>query len=157
VTSWADAAASAPDVVRHAEAALAARRMKCLATLRRDGSVRLSETSGVIVAAGDLWLGMIPSAKQRDLANDRRVSVHCGSPTDEWATSVRISGSAFEAMDGDRARFVEATGRDVAGFELYRLEVTEVVVTRPHPETDEILVEWWTPARGEASATRRPG
>jgi hypothetical protein len=157
VTSWSELVAAAPELARLAEEAFTARRMKCLATLRRDGSPRLSETSGVIFVAGDVWLGLIPSAKDRDLARDARASVHVGSPTDEFAASARISGRAMPAGTDDVRRFCEATGRPEIGFLLYRLDLSEVVVTRPHPETGQILVEWWTPQGGPSSATRAGG
>lgn len=158
MNSWASFTTADPVLTSQAEAVLDARRLKCLATLRRDGSARLSETSGVRITDGDLWLAVIPSAKRRDLDRDDRVSVHCGSPGDEWAASLRLSGRALTADHSDISRFVASTGiTPTDRFTLYRVELTEVVITRPHPDTGVILVEWWTPSGGSSSATRQPG
>jgi hypothetical protein len=157
VAAWAEVAHQAAPLVALVEGVLAARRMKTLATIRRDGAPRLSEISGAFVREGELWLGLIPSAKERDLARDPRCSVHCGSPGDEWAASARVSGRATRAEPGDIDRLGLARNSDEPRFSLFRLDVTEVVVTRPDPGTGLILVEWWTPANGMSRLTREGG
>ena len=128
--------------------------------MRSSGWPRLSETSGVLIAAGHVWLLMIPSAKSSDVERDGRVAVHCGSPTDEWGVSARLTGWARAADDGMRGRLFEhapsLAGRDEASLSIYALTLTEVVVTGPDPESGEIAIEWWTP-RGGLRRTTRPG
>ena len=157
MVAWSRVAREAADLVALAEGVLAARRMKTLATLRQDGSPRLSEISGASVRDGELWLGIIPSAKERDLDRDPRCSVHCGSPTDAWGASVRVSGRALRERPGDRERLGLASPGADQTFSLFRLDVGEVVVTRPDPDTELILVEWWNTQRGSGRATRLGG
>ena len=143
MASWAAIAADQPILAELTESVFAARRLKTLATLRRSGMPRLSEVSGASIRDGEVWLGIIPSAKERDLARDPRCSIHCGSPGDEWAASARVSGRAIPAG-------TEPT------FARFRIDVEEVVVTRPDPESRQILVEWWSEASG-AGRLVRPG
>ncbi len=134
--------------------------MKCLATMRGTGWPRLSETSGVLIAAGQVWLLMIPSAKSADVERDGRVAVHCGSPTDEWGVSARLTGWARAADTELRGRLFEhvpsLAARDEAALQIYAMGLTEVVVTGPDPDSGEIAIAWWTPDRG-LSRTTRPG
>ena len=143
MASWAAIAADRPALAKLAEDVFGARRLKTLATIRRGGMPRLSEISGASIRDGEVWLGLIPSAKARDLARDPRCAVHCGSPGDEWAASARVSGRAVPA------------GTEPS-FARFRIDVEEVVVTRPDPESGHILVEWWTEASG-AGRLVRPG
>jgi hypothetical protein len=154
---WAHVTREAPSVAVLAEGVLAARRMKTLATLRRDGSPRLSEVSGAFVRDGEFWIALIPSAKERDLDRDPRCSVHCGSPTDEFGASVRVSGRAVRADAEEPLRLGMVRDGGVPRFWLFRLDVGEVVVTRPEPGSGLILMEWWTPAGGLGRATREGG
>lgn len=157
MVSWAALAADQSALAELTERAFAARRMKTLATLRRDGMPRLSEISGAFVRDGEMWLGLIPSAKERDLDRDPRCAVHCGSPTDEWAASARVSGRASRAGRGEMVRLgLVADGKEPS-FALFRIDVGEVVVTRPDPASAQILVEWWSEATGPRRAVRPPG
>lgn len=157
MADWAQLAREAPALTDLAEGVLAARRLRTLATLRRDGSPRLSEISGAWVRDGEFWLGLIPSAKERDLGRDPRCSVHCGSPTDASGASLRVSGRAERAAEGDLERLGMARGDEEPTFTLYRLDLDEVVVTTPDPESRQILVEWWSAASGLGRMTRRGG
>jgi hypothetical protein len=157
VVAWAALAADEPALADLAESAFAARRMKTLATLRRDGMPRLSEISGAFIRNGELWLGLIPSAKERDLDRDQRCAVHCGSPTDEWAASARVSGRASRAGAEDVARLGLVADGERPGFALFRIDIGELVVTRPDPDSGQILIEWWNHASGPGRAVRPPG
>jgi len=157
LAAWAEVARQAAPLVERVEGVLAARRMKTLGTIRRDGAPRLSEISGAFVREGTFWLGLIPSAKERDLDRDPRCSVHCGSAGDEWAASARVSGSVIRADPGDIDRLGMARAGEEPRFSLFRLDVGEVVVTSPDPESRLILVEWWTPGNGVSRLTREGG
>ena len=133
--------------------------MKCLATMRGTGWPRLSETSGVVIAAGHVWLLLIPSAKATDARRDARVAVHCGSPSDEWGLSARLTGWAREAAPDLRARLHAAlpalADRQESSLLAFTMVVTEVVVTGPDPGGVDIAIEWWTPGGGLRRTTRR--
>lgn len=151
---WVHVTHEAPALAALAEGVFAARRMKTLATLRRDGSPRLSEISGAFVRDGDFWLGLIASAKERDLETDPRCGVHCGSPTDEFAASARVSGRAARVDASEAQRLGMVRGGEVPRFSLFRLDISEVAVTRPEPGSGLIVVEWWTPETGPGRLTR---
>jgi hypothetical protein len=143
VASWAAIAADQPALTDQVESVFAARRLKTLATIRRSGMPRLSEVSGASIRDGEVWLGLIPSAKARDLDRDPRCSIHCGSPGEKSGPSARVSGRAVHAS-------TEPT------FSRFTLDVVEIVVTIPDLESRQIRVEWWT-AAGGAGMLVRPG
>src|ERR671924_790581 len=73
---------------------------KLLATLRRDGSPRVSGTE-VTFRDGELWLGMMPnSRKAMDLRRNPRLALHSGSLEVDMAEGdAKISGRAEEITD----------------------------------------------------------
>src|SRR4028119_1191603 len=77
--SWTAVEAEAPELATLARRFLDAHVHKTLATLRRDGSPRISGTE-VASADGELWLGsMWRSLKALDLQRDPRFALHSGS------------------------------------------------------------------------------
>ena len=144
MVSWAEVAADQPDLAEQVERVFRARRLKTLGTIRRDGTPRLSEISGASIRDGEVWLGLIPSAKAHDVDRDPRCAIHCGSPGDEAAASARVSGRAVHSG-------TEPT------FSRFRIDVLEVVMTVPDPESRQIRVEWWTAANGSGRLVRPGG
>lgn len=157
MVAWSSLATEQPELAAASEAAFAARRLKVLATLRADGTPRLSEISGAFVRDGELWLGLIPSAKARDLVTDPRCSILCPSPGEEWSRNVRISGRAERVPDAEIVRLGIRRAGERLTFVLYRVDVSEVVVTGPDPDTGQIRMEWWNDATGAGSHVRPGG
>ncbi|MEU3608318.1 pyridoxamine 5'-phosphate oxidase family protein [Streptomyces sp. NPDC035033] len=126
-----------------------------LATLRRDGSPRLSGIEADF-RDGELWLGMMPnSRKALDLRRDPRFSLlaNPGAGTDMGGGDVRISGRAVEITDPDEvARYAAGAGAPLP-FHLFRVEPSEVV--RTWVKGDEIHFTTWRP--GRALRTLRRG
>jgi hypothetical protein len=86
--SWREVEAEVPELAARARRFLDAHVHKTLATLRRDGSPRISGTE-VDFADGELWLGsMWRSLKALDLQRDPRFALHSGS-TESPAASRR--------------------------------------------------------------------
>src|ERR1700682_2996741 len=80
MTSRADFEAEAPEFASRVRALLSSRKHLTMATLRRDGSPRISGTE-VEFAGGQLQIGSLPGAvKALDLRRDPRVAIH--GPTD---------------------------------------------------------------------------
>src|ERR671914_38732 len=75
---------------------------KTLATLRRDGSPRISGTESA-VRDGELWIGsMWKARKAHDLQRDPRFALHSGSDEpDEWKGDAKLAGIAEEITDRD--------------------------------------------------------
>jgi hypothetical protein len=156
---WAVVERDAPELAASVQRCFAQRRMKCLDTIRHDGWPRLSETTGVFVAAGKLWLAMIPSTKLADLRHDARVAVHCGPPTDEWKPSARVTGRARPAPDDVRRILFDAhpeLADAETSLQVLTVEVTEVVVTGPDAFAGHIAIQRWKPDTG-LHRSSRPG
>ncbi|MET9360904.1 pyridoxamine 5'-phosphate oxidase family protein [Streptomyces sp. NPDC006632] len=116
-----------------------------LATLRKDGSPRVTGLE-VEFQDGELWLGMMPgSMKAHDLRRDPRFAVQANpGPDAEMADGdVRISGRAVEVTDpAVTARFASQV-EPPEPFHLFRAELTEVV--RTDVENDDLVVRVWRP------------
>ena len=154
---WTEIAAQAPDLVRRVEQALDAHKHKVLATLRADGSPRVSG-SEVDRHEGELWLGSMPDArKAADLQRDPRFALHSAPLDDKLADvpDVKLSGTAVEVTGEGFTSYVQAHGGQLPDepFHLFRLDVDEVVLTRV--ESDELVVESWHPGRGVETVRRR--
>jgi hypothetical protein len=139
MTSWGQVEAEAPELAATVRAAFAVRKHCTMATLRADGSPRISGTE-VQWEDGELRFGSMPGArKAHDLQRDGRVAIH--SPTvdppegreSEWAGEAKVAGVA-----------VEEPRRD--GAHVFRLDVTEVVHTKV--EDDQLRITSWHHDRG---------
>ncbi|MGW2561330.1 pyridoxamine 5'-phosphate oxidase family protein [Streptomyces sp. NPDC001514] len=153
--SWADFQAAEPDFSGTVQQRFEKYTHHVLATLRRDGSPRVSGLE-VNFRFGELWLGMMPnSRKAQDLRRDPRFAIHANPGPDASMDDgdVRVGGRAVEVTDPEvTARFQEAVG-EPQPFHLFRVELTEVV--RTGVEGDELVVQSWRP--GQARRTVRRG
>ncbi|MFF8846852.1 pyridoxamine 5'-phosphate oxidase family protein [Streptomyces sp. NPDC015127] len=126
-----------------------------LATLRKDGSPRLTGLE-VTFRFGELWLGMMPnSRKALDLRRDPRFALHTNPGADDSMDGgdVRVAGRAVEVTDAEEvARFV-ADVEPPEPFHLFRVELGEVV--RTSVEGDELVVRTWRPGPGLRTIRRR--
>jgi hypothetical protein len=153
MTSWNDVTAAAPDLAARSQALFDAHRHKTLATLRRDGSPRIS---GIEVAFkdGEMYLGMMPgSLKAHDLRRDPRLAIHSTSddPDDDdpgaWPGDTKAAGRAVEVTDeAVLARFAENT--PPGPFHLFRIDLTELVVTKVGEPADHLVIDVWTATDG---------
>jgi general stress protein 26 len=148
---WADINAAEPEFASRAQVLFDAHKHKVLATLRRDGSPRVSGIE-VTFADGEVWIGSMPeSRKAKDLARDPRVALHCTSddpPADPitWSGDAKLSGRAVVENDRERLKSM-SEGGDGSGI-LYRIDITEVTITRVGDPPDHLDVDVWTPALG---------
>ncbi|MEV6144417.1 pyridoxamine 5'-phosphate oxidase family protein [Streptomyces sp. NPDC051992] len=128
-----------------------------LATLRKDGSPRVTGLE-VDFRFGELWLGMMPdSRKALDLLRDPRFAVHANpGPDAEMADGdVRISGRAVVENDLEvLTRFIEET-KPPEPFHLFRTELQEVVRTSVDAQEKEIVIQVWRPGT-PVRTIRRP-
>ncbi|MER7043427.1 pyridoxamine 5'-phosphate oxidase family protein [Streptomyces jumonjinensis] len=125
-----------------------------LATLRKDGSPRVTGLE-VIFREGELWLGMMTgSLKARDLQRDPRFALHANPGPDASMDGgdVKISGRAVEVTDEGRlAAFSAAIGHPLP-FHLFRAELSDVV--RTFVEGEEMVVRSWRPGAGVVTRRR---
>ena len=142
---WAEFQAAERDMAGRVAERFAIRKHKTLATLRKDGSPRISgiETE---FEDGEIYLGMMPdSRKLHDLRRDPRLALH--SPTDDPPID-RPSGWRGEAKITGRAVEVSAASSPVAGAGRIRVDITEVVLTYLNQAGNRLVVESWHPGRG---------
>src|SRR5690348_11683285 len=138
--------------VEQADAEFAARvrqlfdagRHKTIATLRADGSPRISGIECEF-ADGELRFGSMPGARKGAvLRRDPRFALH--GPTvhpqegkeAEWPGEAKVAGRAVptgpagEGTDGD----------------MFLADISEVAITRLNPQATLLVIESWTPQRG---------
>ena len=143
-TSWADFETAEPAFAETVRARFEQYKHQVLATLRADGSPRVTgiETN---FRFGELWLGMMPnSRKALDLRRDPRCALQANpGPDDSMADGdVRISGRAVEVTDpAVIARFTGEVETPPGPFHLFRLEPAEVV--RTTVADPDLVVQVW--------------
>jgi Pyridoxamine 5'-phosphate oxidase len=139
VATWAEFEAAEPKFAARVRRLMSTRKHLTMATLRRDGSPRISGTE-VQFAGDELRIGSMPRAvKADDLLRDPRVAIH--GPTHDPAKSGAWRG---EAKIAGRAIEVPADGND----HFFWIDIAEVVITRLNTERNALLIESWTPSRG---------
>ncbi len=144
MASWRELEASEPAFAKKAQARFDAYKHKTMATLRKDGSPRISGTE-VEFADGEVTLGMMPgSLKALDLQRDPRIAVHSGTedPTEQplEVIDAKLSGVAIE----------------IPGTEhhVFHVDVKEVVVISLGDPADHLLIESWSEGRGLSHVKR---
>lgn len=141
-----------PELAEVVERLFDARRHKTIATLRADGSPRISGIE-CSFEGGRLTFGMMAgSRKSADLRRDPRFALHSatmdpveGSEAD-WPGEARIAGRAVFAgpIEGDGA----------PPGESFVVDITEVVFVHLDAAATTLLVDWWTPDGGRRRAER---
>jgi hypothetical protein len=147
--SWREIEAEVPELVALARGFFDAHVHKILATLRRDGSPRISGTE-VEFAEGELWFGsMWQAVKALDLRRDPRFALHSGS-TDPpaWRGDAKVAGRVEEVTDPDRIAAVYGDRASSDPFHVFRADITELVVTRLDEPADHLVIEAWHEGRG---------
>jgi hypothetical protein len=119
-------------------------RHKTIATLRADGSPRISGIECEF-ADRELRFGSMPGARKgADLRRDPRFALHGPSSHPqqgqeaEWPGEAKIAGQAVLAGQADEGP---------AG-DLFVADISEVVITGLNPEAALLVIESWTPQRG---------
>jgi Pyridoxamine 5'-phosphate oxidase len=124
-------------------------RHKTIATLRADGSPRISGIECEF-ADGDLrFASMTGARKGADLERDPRFALH--GPTfhpeegkeNDWPGEAKIAGRARPA-----APVTAGEAREQPDGEIFVADITEIVITRLNAEANKLVVESWTPERG---------
>jgi Pyridoxamine 5'-phosphate oxidase len=142
MTTWRDVERAEPEFARRVRALFDAHRHKTIATVRADGSPRISGIE-VVFEDGELVFGSMPDARKgADLRRDPRFALHSATvdPVEgseaQWPGEAKVSGRAMAAgpvaQDGDR----------------FHADIAEVVHTHLNEEATMLVIEWWTPAHG---------
>lgn len=146
-TRWNDFRTAEPAFARTVEERFARYRHHVLATLRKDGSPRVTGIEADF-RNGELYLGMMPgSRKALDLIRDPRLALQANPGPGEGMDGgdVRVSGRAVEVTDAAAVtRYATEIGQPEP-FHLFRVEVTEVVHTSV--DDPDLVIRTWRPGR----------
>jgi hypothetical protein len=134
MTTWGAFEQAEPEFAGRVRWLFEAGRHKTIATLRADGSPRISMTG---------------ARKGADLRRDPRFALH--GPTfhpvegreSEWPGEAKIAERAISAGPVNTG---EASGQPDG--ELFVADIAEVVITGLNAEGTRLVVAWWTPERG---------
>src|SRR5690349_2054187 len=127
MASWTEFETAAPELAARVKALFDAHKHKTMATLRKDGSPRISGTETQF-RDGELWIGsMWQAVKAKDLQRDPRFAIHSATfdPDNDWPGEAKIAGIAHETET------VEHNGGPSHGF---RLDLTEASWVRVNDE-----------------------
>jgi hypothetical protein len=150
MVAWKDVEQAEPEFAARVRRCFDAGRHKTIATLRADGSPRISGIECEF-ADGELKFGSMAGARKgADLKRDPRFALH--GPTvhpqegreAEWPGEAKIAGRVVLA-----GPIEEGPAGD-----LFVADVSEVVLTRLNPEATLLVIESWTPQRGFRVAER---
>ncbi|WP_107982466.1 pyridoxamine 5'-phosphate oxidase family protein [Rhodococcus sp. OK519] len=145
MTTWQEFGDAAPALAEAVRARLTAHKHHVLATLRADGSPRVSGTE-VEIFRGLLVLGSMPGARKvRDLQRDPRYSLHSnpGHHTMEGGDA-KISGRARELTGAEKRAILDSYPQNPGDdAQIFELGVDEVVLTTV--SDDRLHVDLWRP------------
>ena len=149
--SWAGLAEAQPRLAERGEKMLGEPGVVLVATVRKDGSPRVSAVEPLFWE-GELWLAMLfGSYKARDLLRDPRILVHSIVTSRSGAAGeFKLRGRAGPEHDQDlQGRFAakvadELGWRPVVGqFHLFRVEIEDVTFMRyDEPTGDQYTTRW---------------
>jgi Pyridoxamine 5'-phosphate oxidase len=148
VASWRQIEAEAPELAATARTLFDADKHKTLATLRRDGSPRISGTELEFVD-GELWIGSMWNAvKALDLRRDPRFALHSPSAADGWSADAKVAGHAEEVSDPELKARIVGDAAPGGQAHVFRLDVEELVVVGLGDPADHLVIESWHAGRG---------
>jgi hypothetical protein len=144
MTTWRELEAAEPEFAKRVRGLFEGRRHHTIATVRADGSPRISGIE-VTFADGALTFGSMPDARKgADLRRDPRFALHSATtdPVDgaeaDWPGEAKVSGRAV----------LVGPVPDRPGSDLFHADLTEVVHTHLDEKATLLVVEWWTPGHG---------
>jgi hypothetical protein len=149
VPAWQAIGEAEPEFAARVRRLLDAGRHKTIATLRADGSPRISGIECEF-AEGDLRFGSMNGARKgADLVRDPRFALH--GPTfhpeegheSDWPGEAKIAGRAIPASPSNADEASEQPDG-----EMFVADITEVVITGLNADAGKLVVESWTPQRG---------
>jgi hypothetical protein len=146
--SWSEFEAAAPELAARVRELLDAHTHKTIATIRRDGSPRISgiETrfeDGELLA-GSMW----QARKAQDLQRDPRFALHSGSDEPSaWKGDAKLAGVVEETIN-EGSEGSEPT-------HTYRLDLREVSTVGLDDARTHLVIDVWTPEQGVRTIKRK--
>jgi hypothetical protein len=163
VATWNEVTKAAPELAAAVQQRFDANIHKTLATLRADGSPRISGIEASF-RDGEVWLGMMPdSRKALDLQRDPRFALHSATVDPKMAGGdAKLAGRAIEITDQTTIDWFAGQEGEEKGeappepFHLFRVDVEEIVLTTLGGDPpDHLVIETWRDRRGVSRVERR--
>jgi hypothetical protein len=161
MASWSELEREVPELTAFARSRFDAHKHKSLATIRRDGSPRVSGIE-VEFRLGEMWLGSMTFARKGgDLRRDPRFALHAGMDEPEAHTGdAKVAGLAVLVDDATEVRaYLEAgsatVDQPVEPFDLFRVDIAEPVTIRLGDPPDHLVIESWHADQGYRRVQRR--
>jgi hypothetical protein len=146
MATWKQFEDEAPELAVEIRSRFEAHESHVLATLRKDGSPRVSG-SEVAFQGENITMGSMSNAvKARDLQRDGRFAIHAHPSTD--IGDAKITGIAVEVRDTND----EEESRDDS--HAFVINLSEAVLTSVDQEAGELVIQHWRPGQG-VKVTRR--
>jgi hypothetical protein len=152
---WSDIEHTQPRLAGLAQERLVGPGVVLVATIRQDGTPRLSPVEPLVLD-GDLWLSMMwQSTKARDLLRDPRILVHSVVTNRDGAEGeFKIRGTARAENDpAVQRRYADTVARNLGWnpqpgrFHLFAVDISEVSFISYDPATGNQHVAVWPPGR----------
>jgi hypothetical protein len=158
MTTWADFEEAEPALAERARRLLVGDRPAVIATLRNDGSPRVSGID-LAVVAGELWFASALGTRLcGDLERDPRFALH-GPPSAraEWAGDAKLNGRAVREERPERLEAAAAAlgVPDRARYAIFRVDVDQVIVTTDADAPDRLAIALWRPTLPLSRMTRQ--
>lgn len=140
MATWREFEAAEPELAARVRERFEAQKHLTIATLRRDGSPRISGIECVF-EDGELWFGSMSGAvKALDLRRDPRFALHCGT-------------GDSSLWEGDAARWpgdAKVSGRaEFLAPQRFRADIEEAVTVRLGGDPpDHMLIDAWREGEG---------
>lgn len=146
---------SDPELAASVEGRFTAHLHHIMASLKRDGSPRVSGTE-VRFVNGEAYLGSMPQAlKAQDLQRDPRVAIHA-APIDVEMTGgdAKFSGRARLCDDAETQAFFEAIGLPAEHRDGLAFAIDIELATLTRVVDNVMIVDTWSAADGETRQAR---
>jgi hypothetical protein len=154
--NWAGFAKAAPTLAEFGRGRLVARDLALLGTLRPDGTPRISPIQPFFLGQ-ELVIGVMRSAKARDLLADPRCTLHSAvSQLNGSDGEFKIHGRAIAVSDAQIVGAEEGwwAGRKTDTYWLYALDIGEAVGVSWDLERGRVRFVRWTPGAGPTESER---
>ena len=155
--TWHELEAVAPEIARKGQERLDQARVALLATLRRDGSPRISPVEPYLSHGHLLFGAMSRSLKTRDLLRDPRCVLHSAiTGPDHGEGELKLYGRALEAEAEIRAGCTEGwwhrRSHEIAT--VFAVTIDQATFVSWHLETGQMTALRWSATHGLTGRSR---
>jgi hypothetical protein len=155
--NWHDLETAAPEIARLGKERLDQTRVALLATVRADGSPRISPIEPYLSQGQLLFGSMSWSVKTRDLLRDPRCVLHSAiTAPDNGEGELKLYGRAGEVDDEIRAGCLEGWWQERAAnaATVFALNIEQATFVSWDTAHGEMTVRRWSPGRGVSETSR---